>query len=438
MLSIDPTRALGRYDPKAVGLNELRKGFAVSPAWDALFALGFPHLRFIDEAPPASMDPRKAAEQAVRAIDPDAFPHAFPAAAVPRYLRASAIHKNRAAQHAAALDDGRPYAREEAPKRIALLVDPANLGYEFVVDDVLYLIEALFGTAFVVDALLRIFEGRPAKVWMKSEQTSAGAAVTACGFLLRRLPPPGAAAARKRLEKLAAKPMDEDLKERFDLMLGGAEAYWRILIDAGRPEGFVFAVHAGDPALYARLAKNARDAWQLDPWFVFRGGDAVLKLWPSAIAGADAWRHERLAIELGLMKSKAVGPCMKALLKKKAAAPIAQAWFKAGGKAPALPAAKKRPEAVVEKDFDVLAADTATALDRARGDRQKERRVLEAAAKRYAELRGELGQPGREALVTFFGDDGVAIGKSRKAALQRIRSTDEEFARWTRILESLA
>ena len=70
------------------------------------------------------------------------------------------------------------------------------------------------------------------------------------------------------------------------------------------------------------------------------------------------------------MKGPFVAPCMKALLKKKRAAEIAKAWLKAGGKS-APGAAKDRPVAAVERDFEELSADTAKGLTAANGDVKK-------------------------------------------------------------------
>ena len=65
-----------------------------------------------------------------------------------------------------------------------------------------------------------------------------------------------------------------------------------------RPEGFVFAWHACDPALYLRLGADKDDTWQLDPWFAFWAGAFMVLIstplrWPVRwflfIAGADIW-----------------------------------------------------------------------------------------------------------------------------------------------------
>lgn len=436
-------KALARFAPDAVGLADLKPGFAISPTWDALIALGFPHMRFIEDAAMAPAAARKAAEKAIAALDPDAFPHVFPAPAVPRFLRAGAINKYHAEKWSAALDDATGFSQAEAAARIAALVDVEGVASGFRADDALYLIEALFGTAFTMNAVVDALAARDEESWM-SEQGAVCDVVTASGFLLGRLPRRAHAELRKKLEKIATTPMNPFTKEAFTLMLGGMKGYGQVFsAEPDRPEGFVFATHACDPALYARLATDEDDSWGLDLWFAFWGGDAVLERWAAAIRGADAWRHQRLAIELSLLRSPVVARLMKVLLTKKRAAKVAQAWLDSPGastkqKGNAPKPAKERSEKAVEKDFDALAAEVAVAMNAARGDRKEERRILKDAVKRYVELRTELGQPGKEAVVTFFGDDGVAFGKARKAPLLRIRSTDAEFARWVGIVESLA
>ena len=449
-LLTDPAAALGRF-PDAIGLGDIKKGFAISPAWDALFALGFPHMLFIVDGHKDDKNPRKAAEKADKANDPEVYPHEFPRGVVSRYLRATAINSYYEDRWNRALNDGSEFTKEEATARLRKLLEPEGGLYEFRTCEVIYLIEALYGTAFTMDTLLTAFEG-----WTKWADGSeiAGHVVTALGFLLRRLPAKAAAAAKARLVKLAAIPMDEYLATDFHLLLGGAPAYKKLISDTGRPEGLSFALHTRDPKLLIRLGEKSNGDWHLDPWFVFWAGDAMLAQWPTRMARSSAWRHRSLAIELTLLKSPAVGPVMEVLLTKKRAAPVAEAWLAENGMAKQASSkdlgkprkqsagkkpnkAQSRPVSQIEKDFDELAQDTADKLDAVRGKRKEEQKVLKASVDRYATLRSELGEPPLEAVVHFFGADGVAWQRARKPALQRLRATEAELSRWIEILEAM-
>jgi|GEM_PF-6025839 len=451
-LLTDPAQALARF-PDAIGLGDIKKGFAISPAWDGLYALGFPHMRFIVDGHKDDKNSRKAAEKADKANDLEIYPHEFPRGVVARYLRASGINSYYEDRWNRALDNGSEYTKEEAVARLAIFFEKGGGNYEFRTCEVIYLIEALFGTAFTMETLLTLFEKWT--LWADGSET-AGYVVTVMGFLLRRLPQKAAASAKARLVKLSQIPMDEYLQTDFLLMLGGAPAYKKLISETGRPEGLSFASHVRDVKLLLRLGEKSNGDWHLDPQFVFWAGDAMLAQWPTRMARSSAWRHRSLAIELTLLKLPSVGPVMEVLLTKKRSAPVAEAWLSENGMTKRSSAkdldlgdsrktsARKKPNKVqsrpvsqIEKDFDELAQDTADRLDAVRGKVKEEQKVLKASVDRYATLRSELGEPPLEALVHFFGADGVAWQRSRKPALQRLRATQVELSRWIEILEAM-
>ncbi len=317
-------------------------GLATTPEYDELLARGYPHLRRLITPHPHEADAQGLAIKALEELDPKHYFVDWPAAVARAYVRGYATSRientSHAKTHAAAVDSG-PVGEAEGRKLIASYLGPKHYDrYDFHSEHALFLVEAMIGSAAVVDAVLGEFE---AMKKLEAEFGTRNAFGYAIGFVIRRLPQARRAAAEARVSALVAKHAGGGEKYTRDFLsyvVGGRAA----LETSGRKLGLYCVHFCEDPVLIRQVATGSVVGW--DAHHVVLAGDGMIdaltpvkKIWKG--------HKERTIEQLGILASpKAVG-VLKEFGKTKAYAAQVEAALAArsGGKPAAKPAKPKTP-----------------------------------------------------------------------------------------------
>jgi len=276
----------------------MKEGFAWEPAFDRLFALGWPHVRFVVDG---HGDDAEAGRHATTAIDGSLEGHYFvqwPRQVALRYVRAfggrgSGAFTTRNAFVSAAVGAETPQVTEaEAREMLAARVRAGGPTGTWFTEHFVLLLEALVGTEVVLDALTGALEG---EVGTDEEVEQLAYAV---GFLLLRVDAGVVEHQRARLRAVIERAGSDDyLHDGLACALGGGAAarsmgrnpiYYHHVIDD--PEAVREAVEAG------RWLPSARH--------VFLGGEAVLEaVAPHWKMQKDAELQGKLALQLAPIRS---------------------------------------------------------------------------------------------------------------------------------------
>ncbi len=259
---------------EAAGLRDVRPGFARSPRFDRLFALGWPFLRVLDpgDAGAERYDPFRlvwgasAAERLVLKWSDCASLDA-------RAVAEAAIHR------------GPPGGHDEH-------------------EDMIWLLEALVGPVPAATALVEAFEAAPPDVWATASPIEHPKAF-ALGFVLLRTPPETRDALQTRLDALwererRAHP-HSTLMGALDATLHGRKGALR----SGLPLGDVRALHPRyvalvreDPGFILECAEidvartRAEEDSRYFAGLAFAGGPPVVELY------SDVWKRVVPAAQL--------------------------------------------------------------------------------------------------------------------------------------------
>ncbi|MFZ5477633.1 MAG: hypothetical protein ACOZNI_12725 [Myxococcota bacterium] len=193
--------------PGGSGLAMLRPGFAWTPADDARFALGFPHVREVVDPPADESTPRPSARALVERVDraPQLRWYRDTAQSVVRAWGGVAAWEQslneRILRAQAVKDIARtdPLTREEADALLGNRLERELPGLsERAVENVVLLLEALVGAEAVVESIVSRLESFDAEMLL-SEWSLPPVVTWQLGYLLLRLPEPLATAQRRRL-----------------------------------------------------------------------------------------------------------------------------------------------------------------------------------------------------------------------------------------------
>lgn len=302
----------------AAGLASARPGFCFSPDYDALFALGWPHIRFVvdghreDEDPPASAErillqsepparfawPRRVAQGLVRAWG---LPSIFELAPGVHDLRIEARE---------ALWSPDPIQPPEAFDLIACRVSQDLPGVsDRGIESLVLLLEALVGAEVVGNAILEALEQLPPDTLL-GEWSLPPHVTWHLGFLLLRVPTATAESWRARMRRLLDTALElrptarrygfrgagaSHARSLFLVLGGGAAA------ESSTDRTLRWYAHTSDDSVLVRMrvAVN-RLGYEPDARLVFLGGPDVIdrfaRDWPKlASSEAQRWFFEQMA-----------------------------------------------------------------------------------------------------------------------------------------------
>ncbi|MBA2539745.1 MAG: hypothetical protein H0V17_08940 [Deltaproteobacteria bacterium] len=320
-------------------------GLATTPEYDELLARGYPHLRRLITPHPHEADAQGWAIKALEELDPKHYFVDWPAAVARAYVRGYATSRientSHVKTHAAAVDIG-PIDEAEGRKLIASCLGPKHYDrYDFHSEHALFLIEAMIGSAAVVDAVLGEFETMKDLEAQFGTRNAFGYAI---GFVIRRLPQARRAAAEARVSALVAKHAGAGEKYTRDFLsyvTGGRAA----LETSGRKLRLYCVHFCEDPALIRQVATESVVGW--DAHHVVLAGDGMIDaLTPKAVKKIWKGHKERTIEQLGILASpKAVG-VLKEFGKTKAYAAQVEAALAArsGGGSSTPQAASAKPK----------------------------------------------------------------------------------------------
>lgn len=273
------------------GLASLRPGFCFTPAQDRLFALGWPHMRFLDDVADFNFarptlacltrpDPtpqlrwsRSAATALVRTLG---LPEVLELGVSSRALRAEAVRE--------ALNDD-PVSRAEVRQFLGRrMMLPLPGSSERLIETFVLLAEQLVGSETCAELIVELLEEMDDGV-LEATWALPPVVTYTLGFVLLRVPAPTATMFRERLARVFA-PYDQLISGRraawsgalshlraLDLVLHGGLAAERSTDRTLR-----WYLHAGDQPdlILNRVASDLLGFWP-DARLAFLAGDDVLK-----------------------------------------------------------------------------------------------------------------------------------------------------------------
>ncbi|MFO0742485.1 MAG: WGR domain-containing protein [Labilithrix sp.] len=395
--------------------------FAFTSELDALYAKGWPWLRTLtDEAVTAA----KATAEAVKglnAIDPY-FPTAIPRETARRYLRGYTRKRFTA-------ELKQQVAADTQPVDLALLheiiekrwgpspsVSYGDETYNFRLAEIVFLFEAFLGTEVVATAIVdHLVRARDHVKWwgdfVDHHHQSAARLAPVVGWLRLRMSP----AAWKKLVAPLRNSKVAKLPNYCALLNALAD-------DKVASDELAYLLQRRDvKAAKQYFAENPK-AWFHDPQFFFvAGADLLTKVDTSKLKQLAKWQQLRLIDEMGTMQGPGAVRLVSALVESRSAGAQAAAWLVAHGvevkKGAAPPAKVNRRE--LEKQVLAIFTGIEKLLVAQKGDAKKERKVMDEAFAKYAELRAALDDVTPEAYFTHHFADVTPKWKVDDATAER-------------------
>lgn len=297
------------------GSADVRSGFAFDKESDLQFALGWPHIRIIDDAP---MDDQAAVEAARRVLVPlDPSPRLHwnrrLATALVRALGLSAAfeigpdEKSLRLPAEEALWNPSLLERHEVEEGLAVRLSNTLLGVsDRTIESWVLLAEALVGTLAVAESIVDILEQLPNSV-LTTRWTLPPFVTYQLGYLFLRLPEATVESLQARLQALLLKAGGDPARGRMPwedgythlraihLVLAGAEAAKR-----GSDRNLSWYTHARGDANFVRMrVAMDRLGYRPDARLVFLGGAEVLssyaRRWQKMDGEDQRWFFEQMA-----------------------------------------------------------------------------------------------------------------------------------------------
>lgn len=277
---------------------------SIDVAAEERFERGFPHLRELLDDHPHDTAPAAWALKAVAGRRE--YRTAWPREVATRFLRAL-----KAANPTAAAQQPGPFTEAEARALLTALTNPADKTREHLVESALFLVEALRGTGWTLDAVLRCFEAMTPAARGRPNLHGPRYVAWWSGFLLLRAPAAVASRARKRMRTLVAQGLD-GVTQQLAFILDGERA----LVASGHKITPFNLLFCSDPAFMAKHARYPGFV-VLDPYLAWLGGDAVLEVYVELAKKVDReWAP--LAIDgLALLSSPLAVKVLEVLSEKK-------------------------------------------------------------------------------------------------------------------------
>lgn len=267
------TRALDHL-ADAAGRGFLQPGFAYAPEQDLLFALGWPHLRWLRDDHPDDVAPTEATLMRISSEHGWyglVWPRGLATRFVRGYARSSVNACNLNPTHALpVLADATPIRASEGPRLLAQLFGNRRYRGGAPAEHFVFLLEAMHGPDLVLGWALTAFEQAAAATEPLDRDEEACTLATTMGLLMLRVPPAAAAAARARIEALLATAPTQPLREHLRAAIGGAPGAQAM----GLQPSFYLNV-TDDPAAVAAAAKVGKHI--TSGRLIFLGGADVVR-----------------------------------------------------------------------------------------------------------------------------------------------------------------
>jgi len=332
--------------PSAWGLRDLRPGFAWDDQHDRLFALGFPHLRWLESGLREDDDPEASALEILGRYGAT-WRLAWPVETARRCVRMMGgpflSRGGRPSKRGReVLARSGPVEPEEAGAALRFLVTRGGaMRQPAKIVEQVFLLEALVGPEPVARAMVGLLEELPAAAWCKAAGRRAtpndvAEAIQALGFVLLRAPAAATDELLGRLGELhqarAAETPRAMPVARLDAALHGAEGLERSVarLASGERNPRLYALGRGDPGVVRDAAgyTGPLDRSMLDARLVFLGGEAVLdrfaERWPTLRDG----ERQRFFLEtVGQVRSERVVAIVEAMAERSRAKRAAKAWL---------------------------------------------------------------------------------------------------------------
>jgi len=336
-------------DPRwggAAGLSSVRRGFATSPDYDALFALGWPHIRFVVDGHREDEEPQAHALRILAMPEPPAR-FAWPRMVAQGVVRAWGLPSifelapgvqgfRLAAEEAVWRPE--PITAGEAADLVA-----CRLGQEVPgvtdrgVETFVLLLEALVGAEVVGAAILDALEATPVDTLL-SEWSLPPTVTFHLGFLLLRVPQATNDVWRRRMTSLLELCFEARPALRRHGFRGAGASHARALhlalngsaaAENSTDRSLRWYVHATDDSVLVRMrvAVN-RSAYEPDSRLVFLGGPDVLQRyirdWTKlGTTDAQRWFFEQMAP----IADPAMYPLMLEMAGRSLVRPEVIGWF---------------------------------------------------------------------------------------------------------------
>ncbi|MDP2310072.1 MAG: hypothetical protein Q8P18_28910 [Pseudomonadota bacterium] len=336
-------------DPRwgdAAGLARVRPGFCSSPDYDALFALGWPHIRFVMEGHREDEDPPASALRILAMADPP-LRFAWPRTVAQGVVRAWGLpsifelapgfQELRQEAEEAVWKPG-PITPGEAYDLLACRLNQEIPGVsDRGIESFVLLLEALVGADVVGSAMLDILEQIPVDTLL-SEWSIPPHVTFQLGFLMLRVPRPqhdawvgrmealleGCFAARPALRRHGFRGAGASHARSLHLVLNGGAA-----AENSSDRSLRWYVHVVNDSVLVRMrvAVN-RLGYEPDARLVFLGGPDVLERyardWPKlASTDAQRWFFEQVAP----IAAPQMYPLMLEMTGRSLVRPEAIGWF---------------------------------------------------------------------------------------------------------------
>ncbi|MDP2313114.1 MAG: hypothetical protein Q8P41_09440 [Pseudomonadota bacterium] len=345
----ESSQAIVVNDPRwggAAGLLGLRPGFCSSPDYDALFALGWPHIRFVVDGHREDDEPTTHALRILAMADPPAR-FAWPRRVAQGVVRGWGLPS--IFELAPGFQEFRVEAEEAVWKPSAITPEEAGTLLacrlnqdvpgvsERGIESFVLLLEALVGADVVGSAILDELEQAPVDTLL-SEWSLPPQVTFHLGFLALRVPRAQSEAWRLRMTTVLERCFAERPKLRRNGFRGAGASHARSLhlvlnggsaAESSTDRSLRWYVHVADDSVLVRMrvAVN-RAAYEPDARLVFLGGPDVLarygRDWPKlGTTDAQRWFFEQIAP----IAAPEMYPLMLEMAGRSLVRPEAIGWF---------------------------------------------------------------------------------------------------------------
>ena len=292
----------------AVGLRSVKPGFALDAEHDRLFALGWPHVRYLVDGLEEDEDATAVARKLLTKSYPE-HRMVWPREVGTRVLRGLAEGSD-SEDFDKAISTAGAISEDEARTFVRWLIR-GGVTFEY---QPMLLLEAMLGPAFVGDAILAALEGLDEEWWQRIDYMAFGT-VFSLGYILLRVPSKVESAFHVRMKKLM-KRKKSSVTAVLDTLLGGAPGAERSGYRLGdRTLNERFITFVDDAAFVRRVVEEQDEAYgDQQARLVFLAGEPVIDLYATRWRTMKSEGEQRWLVDtLGMIRSAKVTAWLRAM-----------------------------------------------------------------------------------------------------------------------------